>query len=316
MKIKLNQKDEKFTIQEAFERYQKQSKIRNLSEYTIKYQINYFRKFINFINNEEFLIEDININIIDDYIYSMMEDGNKTKSINTALIALNAFLHWCMDNDYCNRFKTKLVKQDEIIKDTYSEEQLLRLLKKPNIKKCNFAEYRNWVIINYLVSTGNRSNTIINIQIKDLDLYNQVVKLTTTKSRKQQIIPLSTSLCKILEEYLQYRQGESEDFLFCSEQGGQMSRYTLSSAITLYNRRRSVDLTSIHAFRHTFAKMYILNGGDICKLQKLMGHVDIMTTKKYINLYAKDVQKDYDRLNPLDNFLNSNQKEHIAIKKL
>lgn len=108
-----------------------------------------------------------------------MEDGNKTKSINTALIALNAFLHWCMDNDYCNRFKTKLVKQDEIIKDTYSEEQLLKLLKKPNIKKCNFAEYRNWVIINYLVSTGNRSNTIINIQIKDLDLYNQVVKLTT-----------------------------------------------------------------------------------------------------------------------------------------
>ncbi|WP_312831638.1 hypothetical protein [Sedimentibacter saalensis] len=62
MKIKLNQKDEKITLQEAFERYQKQSKIRNLSEYTIKYQINYFRKFINFINNEKFLIEDININ--------------------------------------------------------------------------------------------------------------------------------------------------------------------------------------------------------------------------------------------------------------
>jgi site-specific recombinase XerD len=60
--------------------------------------------------------------------------------------------------------------------------------------------------------------------------------------------------------------------------------------------------------------MYILNGGDICKLQKLMGHADIMTTKKYINLYAKDVQKDYDRLNPLDNFLNSNNKEYIRMK--
>ncbi len=66
MKIKLTKKDKKFTIQEAFERYQKQSIIRNLSEYTIKYQINYFRKFKNFINDENFLIEDININIIDD----------------------------------------------------------------------------------------------------------------------------------------------------------------------------------------------------------------------------------------------------------
>ena len=40
-----------------------------------------------------------------------------------------------------------------------------------------------------------------------------MIKLSTTKSRKQQIIPLSTSLCKILEEYLQYRNGEDEDYL-------------------------------------------------------------------------------------------------------
>lgn len=90
----------------------------------------------------------------------MMENGNKAKSINTALIALNAFLHWCMDNNYCDRFKTKLVKADEIIKDTYTEEQLSKLLKKPDIKKSSFAQYRNWVIINYLISTGNRSNTL------------------------------------------------------------------------------------------------------------------------------------------------------------
>lgn len=315
MKIKLNQNDERITLKEAFERYQKQSKIRNLSEYTIKYQNAYFKKIQSFLVDDEFLITNFNINIIDNYIYFMMEQGNKAKSINTALIALNAFLHWCMDNNYCDRFKTKLVKNEEIIKDTYSDDQLLKLLKKPDIKKCTFAVYRNWVIINYLISTGNRSNTLINIQMKDLDLYNQVIKLTTTKSRKQQLIPLSTSLCKILEEYLQYRQGNSEDYLFCSEQGGQMSRYTLSSAIISYNRKRGVDLTSIHAFRHTFAKMYILNGGEIVKLQKLMGHADIMTTKKYINLYAKDVQKDYDKLNPLDNFLNSNKKEYINMKK-
>lgn len=314
MKIKLNKKDEKFTIKDVYERYQKQSKIRNLSEYTIKYQDRYFDKFQKFLDDDNFLIEDINIDIVDDYIYMMMENGNKPKSINTALIALNAFLHWCMDNNYCDRFKTKLIKQDEIIKDTYTEEQLSKLLKKPDVRKCSFAQYRNWVIINYLISTGNRSNTLINIQIKDLDLYNQVIKLSTTKSRKQQIIPLSTSLCKILEEYLQYRDGEIDDYLFCSDHGGQMSRYTLISAITLYNRQRGVDITSIHAFRHTFAKMYILNGGDICKLQKLMGHADILTTKKYINLYAKDIQKDFDKLNPLDKLLSNNKKEHINMK--
>jgi integrase/recombinase XerD len=316
MKIKLNKNDVNITMKDAFESYQKQSKIRNLSDYTVKYQNTYFNKFMKFIDNDDFLIKDINMDIIDDYILDMMEKGNKPKSINTALIALNAFLHWCMDNNYCERFKTKLVKKDEIIKETYSEEQLKLLLKKPDLEKSSFAQYRNWVIVNYLLSTGNRSNTLLNIKIKDLDLYNQMIKLTTTKSRKQQIIPLSTTLCKILEEYLQYRQGEQEDYLFCSEQGGvQMSRYTLSSAIIIYNRKRGVNLTSLHAFRHTFAKMYILNGGEIVKLQHLMGHADITTTKKYVNLYAKEVQNDYDKLNPLDTLLNSNKKDHVKMKR-
>ncbi len=91
MKIKMSKKDEKFTLDELFERYQKQSKIRKLSEYTIQYQKNYFKKFKKFINDDDFSSSDINMDIIDDYIYDMMEKDNKAKSINTALIALNAF---------------------------------------------------------------------------------------------------------------------------------------------------------------------------------------------------------------------------------
>ncbi|WP_312811682.1 site-specific integrase [Sedimentibacter sp.] len=177
MKIKMSKKDEKFTLDELFERYQKQSKIRNLSEYTIQYQKNYFKKFKKFINDDDFSSSYINMDIIDDYIYDMMEKDNKAKSINTALIALNAFLHWCMDNGYCERFKTKLVKEDEIIKETYSDEQLKILLIKPDTNKTSFAIYRNWVIVSYLYSTGNRTNTVINIKIKDLDLENQMICL-------------------------------------------------------------------------------------------------------------------------------------------
>lgn len=44
-----------------------------------------------------------------------------------------------MDNDYCELFKTKLIKRDEVIKETYTEEQLSKLLNKTDIKKCSFA---------------------------------------------------------------------------------------------------------------------------------------------------------------------------------
>lgn len=36
-----------------------------------------------------------------------------------------------------------------------------------------------------------------------------------------------------------------------------MARSTLTDAIWYYNTKRGVGITSIHAFRHTFAKLYI-----------------------------------------------------------
>jgi len=48
----MSKKDEKFTLNELFERYQKQPKIKNLSEYTIKYHENYFRKFKRFVDDD------------------------------------------------------------------------------------------------------------------------------------------------------------------------------------------------------------------------------------------------------------------------
>jgi integrase/recombinase XerD len=44
-----------------------------------------------------------------------------------------------MDNGYCERFKTRLIKNDEVIMETYTEEQLKILLKKPNVRDTSFA---------------------------------------------------------------------------------------------------------------------------------------------------------------------------------
>ena len=75
-----------------------------------------------------------------------------------------------MDNGYIYpRFKIQLVKGQETVKDTYSVDELNRLLKKP--KNANdFVEWRDWAIINWALATGNRVNTIVNIRMCDLDL--------------------------------------------------------------------------------------------------------------------------------------------------
>lgn len=90
------------------------------------------------------------------------------------------------------------------------------------------------------------------------------------------------------------------DPLFVSEYGTALSRSALENAIWSYNHKRGVEKTSIHLFRHTYAKLYIQAGGDPFRLQKLLGHSDLAMTRKYVALYADDLKANYDVLNPLE----------------
>ena len=67
-----------------------------------------------------------------------------------------------------------------------------------------------------------------------------------------------------------------------------------------YNRSRGVEKTSIHLFRHTFARKYLVDcGGDAFMLQKLLGHSTLAMTKHYCAIYDADISKNYDRFSPL-----------------
>lgn len=97
------------------------------------------------------------------------------------------------------------------MKETYSDLELSALLKNPDIRKATFAEYRDWVIINFLLNCGSRAATVRAIQIRDVDLDGGVVFYRHTKNRKTQVIPLCSAMVSILWEYLRHRGGEAAD---------------------------------------------------------------------------------------------------------
>jgi len=117
---------------------------------------------------------------------------------------------------YTDAFTITSIKAEKKIKETYTDNEINILLKKPNIKRCSFSEYRDWVFINYVMATGNRVSTVISIKIDDIDFDNDTIILRKTKNRNQQIIPISNTLKIILLEYLRYRKGTNEDYLFCN----------------------------------------------------------------------------------------------------
>lgn len=60
------------------------------------------------------------------------------------------------------------------------------------------------------------------------------------------------------------------------------------------------DGQATHVMRHTFASHFMINGGSIISLQKILGHSTILQTMVYAH-FAPDYLNDAVKLNPLEN---------------
>ena len=294
--------NEEKTLKIAFEEFVRLKKISNIAEKSMTNYKSCYNYFISYIGSDT-PCDEINNETILGYIEFLRERNSKLSdiSINTYLRSLRTFLYFCMEQEYTAKFKISLIRAEKPLKETYSNSELEKLLKKPNIKNCSFSEYRNWVLICYLLGTGNRRKTVCNIKIGDLDLEASEIKLKTVKNKKHYTIPISPFLKKVLQEYLVYRKGTAEDYLFSNIYGQKLAEDGLKTCIKRYNQSRGVLKTGLHQFRHTFAKKWILNGGDPFRLKTILGHSTMAMVNEYVNIYGNDLQRDFSTFNPLDN---------------
>ncbi len=287
------------TYIEAKNAFIKHCRLKNLRPRTIQYyteDLTYFHakvpvKYADEITQEAF----------DDFILNEMDAGKKITSLNTRIRGLRVFFSFCAEREYMKPINPKLMKVDEEIKEPYTDAELQRLLKKP--KSNRWTEWRSWAAINYLISTGNRVSTVVNVKIEDINFDDMTIHLKQVKNRHQQIVPLSPALKEVLCDYLKTWEWTKDDYLFPSYEGNNLNIRSFQGAIRRYNISRGVTKTSVHLFRHTFAKNFILAGGGMVQLQALLGHSTMDMTRHYVNLYGLDLQRDYARLNPLDNLM-------------
>lgn len=298
------------TFAQGCEAYLDNCYARNLRDGTIKHykeSIQQIQKYI----DEDMYIKDITKETFDNFIKALRKKANlNSVSIYTYSRDFKTILNFFMRQEYLPTFKIQLMKADRQPIETYSDSDLMKLLKKPNLKKCSFTEYKNWVMVNFLLSTGIRQRSLINIQIKDIDFDNEVVNITVTKNGKPLIIPLNSDIVRILKEYLKYRNGSAEDYLFCNVFGKQLTKSTVYHQMYEYNKSRSVEKTGLHRYRHTFAKKWVLMGGNVVTLQKILSHSSLEITQNYLNMLVSDIKEDIEEFNILREFKRESIKVH------
>ena len=227
-KNRIEMKNEFLSLNELFPRFVAAKAAEGVSESTISTYHKHWMCIGKHLDLER-TFEDLTQDDINNVVVSMRRRALAHNSISSYTRVLRTFLKWCREQGYTTVVMPP-IKDIETIKETYTDEELMALLRKPD-RHCDFSEYRNWVIINFLLNCGCRAATIRNIQNRDLDLSARQVSFRHTKTGKVQILPLCTHMISIFRDYIAIRQGEAGDYLFCNEYGEMLTENALREAI-------------------------------------------------------------------------------------
>lgn len=216
------------------------------------------------------------------------------QTVNAYLRGYRAFGNFCEEEGFIKGFHCPIKEKELPAKDCYTPKEQDKLTIKPDIR--DMTEFRNYTIIRLLLATGIRTSNILNMRIQDVNLEEGFIYLPKTKTGVVTTLPLERNAWLALKEYISNWRNvdegdtEPEDYLFCNCYGEPLTRGGLTCAIADYNKRHGVEKTSIHLFRHTFAKDWITRGGDLISLSAMLTHKELDMVKHYSNLYPVDLK--------------------------
>ena len=319
-KIKRNDEEVDIFLWDAYDEFIAIKEVRNLSASTLRnYDIsfNYFCDFYNFDRSTP--LNEIKSSHIYKWMNTLKLQGIKPISINTYVSNMRSFFYWCMaeERQYMPHFKIELMKYQEETLKMFSDEEIEALLEKPK-RSDSFVDWRTWTIVNWVLATGNRASTIINVKMCDLNFTKREITLAHTKNKKAQVIPMSSELDKVLKQYIKMWRNEADinGYLFPNIGDEQMTYRTLQTSFQRYCEKREVSRCNIHGLRHNFAKGFIMSNGNVFILQKILGHQTLDMTRRYIKIFGEDLKEEYDSHSPLDTIKKSQRREQKVKRNL
>jgi integrase/recombinase XerD len=292
----------------AFLRY---CRIRNLSEHTLAFYSDTLKELIRLLKaqNIERPIDVTRAHIMtaietkqNERIKRGKSDKPSDHTMNKLIRGWRAFFNFLYDEGFLpnNPYNgIKAIKAEKSVIQTFNREQMKRLLDAPNRK--TFTGYRDYVLMLLLFDTGIRVSEAANIQISDIYWKERQIKIFG-KGRKERLVPFSKTLARHLRDYISIRGLLNHDYLFVNIDNNPFQPRGIQQALKDYGIAAGIKgvRVSPHTFRHTFAKNWIMNGGDVFSLQKILGHTSLEVVRMYVNLFSADVLEKHDLYSPLE----------------
>ena len=234
-------------------------------------------------------LETITQNDIQNYYEYLQERPNKRRPgglsemmINHHIFALKLFFNYqlemgnILENPISGmKFKTPYSKPREIL--TFLEiEQLYSVAK----------TYKERLVLSLFYGCGLRRSEGEKLDIGDVSLRKQILYVRSGKGGKRRAVPMSESVKKDIENYLEKeRFGSMETALVLNRLGNRMlgQSYNLLLKSLLVRAEITKEIT-LHCLRHSIATHLLESGLSIEKVRDFLGHKNLESTQIYTRL--------------------------------
>ncbi|MCX4969351.1 tyrosine-type recombinase/integrase [Streptomyces sp. NBC_00654] len=224
--------------------------------------------------------------------------------------ALKTFFNWLTDEEEIDRTPMRTMKPPTVTENevpVIPEADLVKLFRA--CKGKTYADRRDTAILLLFLDTGVRLSELTDRKVVDLDLDLMVLRVLGKKD-KWRSVPFGRTAATALDRYLRAaakhkgKALEEDMWLWWGDRGQKMHRFTIWGVGTMLKRRcaeAEIDPIHPHQFRHTFAHLWKVNGGNEDDLMRITGWSSRQMLSRYASSAgAERARSAHARLSPAD----------------
>lgn len=206
---------------------------------------------------------------------------------------LRAFTRWLNDEDLLERaVKVPMPRLPQRLFPILSDTDLQRVWQSRYMTGPSGLAVRNRAMLALMLDTELRREEVASLTADSLDRDNCLLTLVG-KGDKQRRVPFSTSVARLINEWIVLR-GHEEGRLF----------WLSGSGVRTVFRKIQVELGleqfHPHQLRHQAATMMVRNHVDLESVRRILGHSDITTTSKYLSMSDADLRAKHAVASPFE----------------
>jgi len=205
-------------------------------------------------------------------------------SLHQEIRSLMTFGRWLVRQDYEDPFKgLRVPKLPKRMIDVLSHDEITRLFQAWAPATAFGARWQ--AMMAFALDTGVRVEELVNLRVDRIDTERGRARVVG-KGDKERFVRFGSRTQRALARYTNlFRPDErGAPTVFTSLDGAPLTVNGAENILKNARRRAGVERCHWHLFRHTFATMFILGGGDALELKDLLGHETLKMTDQYVHL--------------------------------